>query len=112
MLRKLTAIALAISMLAVGSSGLLMLLVGKTSFTLQMDPVHKLFGIVMLIASFTHACLNRRAITSYLKVHRTLFLSVPLVALLVAAYVLAIRNRIPSNISEPLNALAAEVEKK
>ncbi len=112
MLRKFTAVALAISLLAVGSSGILMLVIAKASFTMQMDPVHKLFGIVMLFASVTHALLNRKAIASYFKVQRTWFLSVPLVAILALAYILAIRNRVPNNISEPLNALAAEAEKR
>lgn len=54
MFRKLVAIVLLVSFGAMSTSGLLMFVIDKTSFTLQMHPVHKLFGLLLVFAALCH----------------------------------------------------------
>ena len=59
--RRFTAIALLVSFVAMATSGLLMLIIDKPSFTFRMHPVHKLFGLVLVGAALSHIPLNARA---------------------------------------------------
>jgi len=47
MLRKVAAVSLAVSFVAMATSGLMMYVVEKPSFTIQMHPVYKVFGILV-----------------------------------------------------------------
>lgn len=61
MFRKIVAITLAVSFVAMATSGLMMFSINKTSFTLQMHPVHKLFGLLMeWLRPFPTLCLTSR----------------------------------------------------
>ena len=54
MLRKITAITLAVSFVAMSTSGLMMFVIEKPSFTIQMHPVHKLFGLILILAVISY----------------------------------------------------------
>ena len=73
MLRKLTSITLVLSLIALGSSGILMLFLNSLTFQLQMHPVHKIFGIIMVLAGCVHMYLNFNPIKKYLKERNVLF---------------------------------------
>jgi len=51
MLRRIAAVSLAVSFVAMATSGILMYVVEKPSFTMQMHPVHKVFGILLIAAA-------------------------------------------------------------
>ena len=67
MFYKLVAVTLFVSFIAMSTSGLLMFFIERPSFTIQMHPVHKLFGLVMVAAMTAHIALNWRALRNYVR---------------------------------------------
>jgi hypothetical protein len=82
-LRKIAAITLAVSFLAMATSGLMMFFIEKPSFTIQMHPVHKLFGLLMVVAAVRHISLNYRALLNHIKTKSTAIYGAALVIILV-----------------------------
>ena len=112
MLRKFAAISLAVSFLAMATSGLMMFFIEKPSFTIQMHPVHKLFGLLMIVAAITHISLNYRSLFKYLKTKSTAIYGSVLVVLLVFLYGVAINNEVPEDLAKRMDSAAAEAEEK
>jgi len=67
MFRRFVSVTLLVSIVALGSSGLLMIILDSFEFQLQMHPVHKVFGIIMCAAGCLHVYLNIKPIKTYLK---------------------------------------------
>jgi hypothetical protein len=110
MRRRVTAIALLVSFLAMSTSGLLMLIVDRPSFTIQMHPVHKLFGIVMIVAALSHIQLNARAIGAHLTQRNAALFGVALVVALLSACVVVVLNPVPAELAKPLDQAAQRAE--
>lgn len=110
MYRKLVAITLFVSFLAMASSGMMMFVIEKPSFTIQMHPVHKLFGLIMVIAVICHLTLNYKALLNYVKTKTPALYAGVLSVLLVVLYGVVINNQIPEEIATPMDALAAKAE--
>lgn len=110
MVRKLFAISLFISFLAISTSGMMMFVIEKPSFTIQMHPVHKLFGLLMIISVIGHLSFNYRALLAYLKTKTVAVFGSVLVVVLVLLYGVAINNAVPENIAKPMDALASQAE--
>ena len=110
MLRKIAAVSLAVSFVAMATSGVMMSLVEKPSFTIRMHPVHKLFGSVMVVAAIAHLTLNFRSLTNHLRTRAVAIFGGVLVVALVALYAVAINNKIPEKLAEQMDAAAAEAE--
>jgi len=111
MFRKFIALALFVSFIAMSTSGLMMFVIERPSFTIQMHPVHKLFGLLMIFAVVGHLSLNYRSILGYLKTRSVAIFAGVLVALLTALYGVAINNEVPEAIAIPMDKLAAEAER-
>jgi cellulose synthase/poly-beta-1,6-N-acetylglucosamine synthase-like glycosyltransferase len=58
MLRKTVSIILAVSFIAMASSGMMMFFTGNIAYQLKMHPVHNVFGLIMVIAGIIHFILN------------------------------------------------------
>jgi hypothetical protein len=110
MFYKLVAVTLFVSFIAMSTSGLLMFFIERPSFTIQMHPVHKLFGLIMVAAMTAHIALNFRALRNYVRARAVALTGGVLVALLVVLYAVAINNKLPPEIAEPLDALGAQAE--
>ena len=110
MFRKLVAIALFVSFLAMATSGLMMFFIEKPSFTIQMHPVHKVFGLIMVFAVIGHLTLNYRALVNHIKTRSVSIFGGVLIAILVLLYGVSISNKVPKELAEPMDALAAEIE--
>ena len=110
MLRKIAAVSLAVSFVAMATSGLMMFVIEKPSFTIQMHPVHKVFGLVMILAAITHLSLNFRGLINHLRTKSIAIYGSALVAALVLLYGIAINNEIPAELAEQMDAAAAKVE--
>jgi hypothetical protein len=110
MFRKLVAVTLFVSFIAMSTSGLLMFVIERPSFTIQMHPVHKLFGLVMVAAMLAHLTFNFGALRHYLRTRAVAITGGALVALLVVLYAVAINNALPPEIAQPLDALGAQAE--
>ncbi len=110
MFRKIVSVTLFVSFIAMSTSGLLMFFIEKPSFTIQMHPVHKLFGLIMIFAVIGHLSFNLKALGGYLKTKRVAMVGGFFVSLLVLVYGVAINNKVPVEIAEPMDALAAQAE--
>jgi cytochrome b561 len=110
MLRKIAAVSLAVSFVAMATSGILMYVVEKPSFTMQMHPVHKVFGILLIVAAVTHLSLNFRGLVNHLKARSVALYGSALVAALVLLYGVAIQKEIPAELAKQMDEAAAKVE--
>lgn len=110
MLRKIAAVSLAVAFVAMATSGLMMFVIEKPSFTIQMHPVHKVFGLVMILAAITHLSLNYRGLVNHLRTRSIALYGSALVAALVLLYGIAIYNEVPAELAEQMDAAAAKVE--
>ena len=112
MIRKLSAIALAVSFIAIATSGMMMFVIEKPSFTLQMHPVHKLFGLVMVVSALIHLSLNYRALLNHLRTRGSALFGVVLVAALTVMYGVALNNEVPAALAEQMDRAAMEAESR
>ncbi len=110
MTRKLITVALLVSFVALSTSGLMMFVIEKPSFTIQMHPVHKVFGLIMIISVIGHLSYNYRVLINYLKTKSTAAFALGMVSLLVLLYGVAINNKVPAEIAVPMDKLATQAE--
>lgn len=110
MIRKIAAISLAVAFLAMATSGLMMFFIEKPSFTIQMHPVHKVFGLIMVAAAIAHLSLNYRSLLNHLKTKSASIYGGVLVVVLVLLYGAAINNRVPEDLAETMDSAAAAAE--
>ena len=110
MTRKITAASLFVAFIAMATSGLMMFFVERPSFTIQMHPVHKFFGLVMVAAAATHIWLNRSALAGYLKARRAALAAGALAFVLVILYGIAVNNPVPRDLASGMDALAEKAE--
>lgn len=110
MFRKLVSVSLLVSFVAMATSGMMMFVIEKPSFTIQMHPVHKLFGLLMILSVIGHLSLNYRALFQYMKTKAVPIFGAVLVAGMVSLYGVALNNQVPAKIAAPMDALAAEAE--
>jgi cytochrome b561 len=109
-MRKIAAVTLAVSFVAMATSGIMMYVVERPSFTLQMHPVHKVFGILMIAAAVTHLSLNFRGLANHLKTRSIAVYGSVLVAALVILYGVAINKTIPPELAQQMDAAAAKAD--
>jgi len=110
MMRKIFAVSLFVSYLAMSTSGLMMFVIEKPSFTIQMHPVHKLFGLIMIISVIGHMTFNLRSLVNYVKVKFVAIFAGVMICLLIVLYGIAINNEVPPSIALPMDKLATEAE--
>lgn len=112
MLRKIFAVSLFVSFMAMATSGMMMLAIEKPSFTIQMHPVHKLFGILMIVSVFGHLSFNYRTLFNHLKTRAVSLFAAVLVVILVLLYGVSLNNPVPESIATPMDGLALEAESR
>lgn len=110
MTRRLVATLLLISFIAVASSGLMMFVIEKPSFTIRMHPVHKAFGVLLVVAVAAHLTLNWRLLFRHLATRSAMWVGGLLVCMLVGAYVVAARNEVPADLARQMDEAAAKAE--
>ena len=110
MFRKFVAVALFVSFVAMATSGMMMFFIEKPSFTIQMHPVHKVFGLIMVTAVISHLTLNYRALVNHIETRSVSIFGGVLIAILVLLYGVSISNKVPKELAEPMDAIAAEIE--
>jgi cytochrome b561 len=112
MYRKIVAITLFVSFVAMSTSGLLMFVISRPSFTMQMHPVHKLFGLLLVAAALAHIILNFRGLKAHVKARAASLWGAALVAALVGLYAVALSNTVPADTAAALDALAQKAEQQ
>ena len=110
MFRKIVGVTLLVAFIAMSTSGIMMMVIEKPSFTLQMHPVHKIFGLIMILAVIAHLSFNCRALLGYLKVRSVAIYASAAVIVLVLLYGVALNNQLPDEIAIPMDKLAAQAE--
>ena len=112
MFRKIVAITMFVSFVAMSTSGLLMIVMDRTSFTLQMHPVHKVFGLLMVATALAHIAYNFRSLKAHLKARAAAITGGVLVAALVGLCALAMNNSVPAEPAASLDALSHKAEQQ
>ncbi len=110
MFRKLVAATLFVSFLAMASSGLAMFFVANMSFTIQMHPVHKLFGLLLVLAAVSHLVLNFKTLRKHLTSKRVAIWTGILSIILVLLWILALNRPVPPEQARKLDQLSEQVE--
>ena len=110
MLRKMTSMALLVSVIAVGVSGLLMIILGSFKFQLQMHPVHKVFGILMRVSAVVHIYFNFGAINSYLQMNKIAIMAALLTTLLAALSVIGMNKPLNQTVIEDIENRMSQLE--
>lgn len=112
MLRKLTSITLLVSVIAVGVSGLLMIILGSFKFQLQMHPVHKVFGILMCVSAALHAYFNFKPIKSYLEVNRIAVSAAVLSTILICLAAIGMNKPLNDTVIQEIESKMVQLEQK
>lgn len=86
MFRKLISLTLLVSLVALSSSGIMMIVLGSFEFQLQMHPVHKIFGILLTISGGFHLYYNFTAIRKYLSDKKIVLIAISLTFMMIALY--------------------------
>ncbi|MFY7865717.1 DUF4405 domain-containing protein [Roseateles sp.] len=110
MWRRLTAMGLLISFVAMATSGMMMFVVEKPSFTIAMHPVHKLFGLLMVVCACSHIWLNRRAIGQHIRQRSGAMVVVMLTVLLTVLYGVVINTDRNGDTARELDRLGQKFE--
>ena len=101
-----------VSFVAMSTSGLLMFFIDRPSFTLQMHPVHKVFGLLLVLAAIAHITLNVRSLKTHLKTRSVSIAGAVLIAALVGLYAVALNRAVPEDTAAALDALADKAEQQ
>lgn len=110
MIRKLAAVSLFVSFLAMASSGMMMFVIEKPSFTIQMHPVHKLFGLLMIVSVIAHLTFNFRGLLNHIKTRAVAWVGGVLVVVMVLLYGVVINNQLPADLAQQMDDAAAKAE--
>ena len=110
MIRKLAAVSLFVSFLAMASSGMMMFVIEKPSFTIQMHPVHKLFGLLMIVSVIAHLTFNFRGLLNHIKTRAVAWVGGALVVVMVLLYGVVINNQLPADLAQQMDDAAAKAE--
>ena len=86
MFRQFISIILLVSLVALSSSGILMIVLGSFEFQLQMHPVHKIFGILLTLSGAFHLYYNFSAIKKYLGKRKIMLFAMVMTFLMITLY--------------------------
>lgn len=86
MFRQFVSLGLLVSLAALSSSGILMIILGSFEFQLQMHPVHKIFGIILMFSGAFHVYYNFGAIKKYLSKRKMMLFAMIMTFIMIALY--------------------------
>lgn len=112
MFRKFISITLLVSLIAVGGSGLFMILLGSLEFQLQMHPIHKIFGVILCIAGLFHIGFNFKPIKSYLKINKIAFSAAALFTLLLLLLAAGLKKPLNQDAITEIEKIMPQLEQK
>ncbi len=109
-LRAVTAIVLFVSFIAMSTSGLLMLVIDRPSFSIRMHPVHKLFGVLMVLGLLSHLSLNYRALLAHTRQRAVAWVGAALGVVLVLVYAVAAFSEMDAGQAALIDQAAEQLE--
>ena len=110
MFRKFVSLTLLVSLLALSSSGILMIVLGSFEFNLQMHPVHKIFGILLSISGALHLYYNFSAIKKYLGQKRMILFTIIMTFFMIALYAIGVSKQIDVKKVEQIEKIMMSME--
>jgi Domain of unknown function (DUF4405) len=112
MLRQCASIALLVSIIALGSSGLLMIFLNSFTFQIQMHPVHKIFGIIMCVSGCLHIYLNFRPIKTYLNNRKLLITGTLLSIFMIFLFVVGLNKPFDHEVVKSIEKAMSQIESR
>ena len=112
MFRQYISITLVLSLIGVGFSGILMLILSSFSFQMQMHPVHKIFGIIMVIAGGFHMVLNLKSLKKYLSNKKVLILGITMFVFLIFLTIVGLNKQMDAEIVDQIQLLMSQMGAK
>ncbi len=110
MFRKIVSISLLISLVALSSSGILMIVLNSFEFQLQMHPIHKVFGLLLTISGAIHLYFNFSAIKKYVENKKIAVAAVGLTVLMIALFAVGMAKPLDSQKIEQIEAIMQTLE--
>jgi drug/metabolite transporter (DMT)-like permease len=104
-------LTLLVSLVALSTSGIAMIVLGSFEFQLQMHPVHKIFGILLTLSGAFHLYYNFAAIKKYLGKKKMMLFALLLTFLLVALYAIGMSKPLDSEKIQQIEAIMQTLEK-
>ncbi len=101
MFRKMISLTLLVSLVALSTSGISMIVLGSLEFQLQMHPVHKIFGILLTLSGAFHVYYNFGPIKKYLGNKKMMLFALVMTFVMVALYAIGMSKPIdPAKIEQ------------
>ena len=111
MFRKIISTTLLVSLMALASSGIMMIVLNSLEFQLQMHPVHKIFGILLTIAGCFHIYFNFKPIKKYLSIRKILLYTIGMVIIMTLLYVVGLNKPMDKEKIQEIEILMSQLEK-
>jgi len=90
----MVSLTLLVSIVALSTSGISMIVLGSLEFQLQMHPVHKIFGILLTLSGAFHVYYNFAAIKKYLSKRKPMLFALVLTFIMIALYAIGMSKPI------------------
>ena len=110
MFRKSVSITLLVSLMALASSGILMIVLNSLQFQLQMHPVHKIFGILMTVSGCFHIYFNFKPIKKYLSIRKVLAVGIGLLLIMTLLYFVGFYKPLDNEKIQEIELLMSQLE--
>ena len=110
MFRQFISLTLLVSLVALSSSGILMILLGSFEFQLQMHPVHKIFGILLTLSGAFHLYYNFSVIKKYLRKRKMMLFALVMTFIMVALYAVGMSKPMDANKIEQIEKIMRTME--
>jgi drug/metabolite transporter (DMT)-like permease len=110
MFRQFISIILLVSLVALSSSGILMIVLGSFEFQLQMHPVHKIFGILLTLSGAFHLYYNFSAIKKYLSKRKMMLFAMVMTFLMISLYAVGMAKPIDKQKIQQIEQILSSME--
>ena len=110
MTRKIVSTTLLVSLMALASSGIMMLVLNSYEFQLRMHPVHKIFGILMTISGILHIYYNFKSIKKYLDSRKVLLFGIVMMVVMILLYIAGFNKPLDQNIIKEIEISTMKLE--
>ncbi len=110
MFKKYISTILLFSLIALSSSGLLMIFSNGLSIKLRMHPVHEIFGMIMCISGGLHIYFNFKSIKKYMKEKQIIIACILLTVVLIFLYGVGLNRPIDAKFIEQIEGLISQIE--
>ena len=110
MFRQFISITLLVSLVALSSSGILMIVLGSFEFQLQMHPVHKIFGILLTLSGAFHLYYNFGAIKKYLSKRKMMLFAMVMTFLMISLYAVGMAKPIDKQKIQQIEQILSSME--